>query len=106
MTHRNLDQIVLKSLEWSKIDAKLRMDSRHPKMSGWRFFRIFLSEVFNQGVLRKGFFNETIGIMDALLQAFSMYMSYVRLWEMQQSESMDEKYNDLDQKLINNSFRY
>ena len=39
LTHRSLDQIVQKSLEWSKIDAKLRLDSRHPKMSGWRFLR-------------------------------------------------------------------
>ncbi|TSC63537.1 MAG: Uncharacterized protein G01um101493_413 [Microgenomates group bacterium Gr01-1014_93] len=51
-------------------------------MSGWRFFRIFITEIFNQGILRRGFFNGTIGIMDSLLQAFSMYMTYVRVWEL------------------------
>ncbi|OGE72410.1 hypothetical protein A3H40_04160 [Candidatus Daviesbacteria bacterium RIFCSPLOWO2_02_FULL_38_15] len=106
LTHRNIDQIVLKSLEWSKIDAKLRLDSNHPKMSGWRFLRIFITEVFNQGILRKGFLNGTIGIMDSILQAFSMYISYVRLWEMQQPKLLDKIYDELDQKLIENNFKY
>lgn len=105
LTHRNLDQIILKSLEWSKIDAKLRLDTNHPKMSGWRFLRIFTTEIFNQGILRKGFFNGTIGVMDSLLQAFSFYMTYVRLWEMQQSKPINDIYDELDEKLIENSFK-
>lgn len=105
LTHRGIDQIVLKSLEWSKIDAKLRLDSKHPKMSGLRFLRIFITEIFNQGVLRRGFFNGSIAMMDSLLQAFSMYMTYVRLWEMQQTKPLSETYNEIDQKLIENDFK-
>lgn len=104
LTHRNIDQIVLKSLDWSKIDAKLRLEANHPKMSGWRFLRIFLTEVINQGISRKGFFNGSIGIMDSLLQAFSMYMTYVRLWELQQPKSREQVYQDIDNNLIQNGF--
>lgn len=106
LTHRDLDQIVQKSLAWSKIDASLRLDVNHPKMSGWRFLRIFVSETLNQGILRKGFFNGTVGIMDSLLQAFSLYMTYVRLWEMQQGKSLNDTYDDIDKKLLDNNFRY
>lgn len=106
LTHRNIDQIILKSLEWSKIDAKLRLDANHPKMSGWRFLRIFISEVINQGFIRRGFLSGTVGIMDSLLQAFSLYMTYVRLWEMQQTESRDEVYEEIDKNLIRNGFKF
>lgn len=106
LTHRNIDQIVLKSLEWSKIDAKLRLDANHPKMSGWRFLRIFISEVFNQGIARKGFFNGTIGVMDSLLQTFSMLISYIRLWQMQQPKDLEDVYDDFDKELIGNNFQY
>ena len=106
LTHRGIDQIVLKSLGWSKIDARLRLEVGHPKMSGWRFLRIFITEIFNQGILRKGFFNGTIGIMDSLLQAFSMYLTYVRLWEMQQSKPLNEIYEEIDKKLLDNNFKY
>lgn len=100
LTHRGVDQIVLKSLEWSKIDARLRLESNHPKMSAWRFLRIFTTEIFNQGILRGGFFNGTVGVMDSLLQVFSLFITYVRLWEMQQAKPLDEVYNEIDKKFL------
>lgn len=106
LTHRDIDQTVLKSLEWSKIDAKLRLEADHPRMSGWRFLRIFMSEIFNQGILRKGFFNGTVGTIDAIVQAFSLFITYVRLWEMQQFKPLDKIYDDIDKKLSQNNFQY
>lgn len=106
LTHRDVDQIVLKSLAWSKIDAKLRLESNHPKMSGWRFIRILFSELFNQGVKRQGFFNGTIGVMDSILQTFSMFITYVRLWQMQQIKPSENIYKDIDKKLVENNFKY
>lgn len=106
LTHRDLDQIVLKSLDWSKIDGKLRMEANHPKMSGLRFLRILFGEMFNQGILRGGFFNGTVGVVDSILQTFSMFMTYVRLWQLQQQKSLKQTYKDLDKKLIENNFKY
>lgn len=106
LTHRDIDQIVLKSLEWSKIDAKLRFEAGHPKMTGWRFLRIFTTEIFNQGILRRGFLNGKVGVMDSLLQVFSMFMTYVRLWQMQQEKTLDEIYEEIDNSLVENQFRY
>ena len=73
-------------------------------MSGWRFLRIFVSEIFNQGIVRKGFFGGTVGVVDSILQSYSMFMSYVRLWEMQQ-KSLSEVYDEIDKKLIENNFK-
>jgi len=105
LTHRNVDQIILKSLDWSKIDAKLRLEAGHPKMSGWRFLRILISEIFNQGIKRRGFFSGTVGVMDSLLQVFSMVLTYIRLWEMQQEKPREQIYKDLDARLIENNFK-
>src|SRR3990167_2199289 len=104
LTHRDVDQIVLKSLEWSKIDAKLRLDANHPKMSGWRFLRIFFSESFHQLIRRGGLLNGTVGVMDSLLQTFSLFITYVRLWQFQQPKLLNKMYDDLDRKLIENKF--
>lgn len=106
LTHRDLDQIVLKSLSWSNIDAKLRIEASHPQISGWRLLRILFTELFNQGVRRRGFFWGTVGVMDALLQTFSLVMTYIRLWEMQQQKPLEEKYREIDKKLIEQDFRY
>lgn len=106
LTHRNVDQIVLKSLDWSKIDAKLRYDGGHPQLSSWRFLRILFLEIFNQGVKRKGFLGGTVGMMDALLQTFSLVITYIRLWEMQQEKSRQEVYKEIDEKLVANNFNF
>jgi len=106
LTHRSVDQMIAKNLEWSKIDAKLRIESKHPKMSGWRFLRIFVTETFNQGIIRGGFFAGTIGVMDSLIQVFSMFTTYVRVWEMQQTKPLEKIYDDVDKKLIEDGFKY
>ena len=62
--------------------------------------------MFKQGILRKGFFNGTVGIIDSTLQAISMYFTYVRLWQLQQPKPLREVYEELDEKLVKNNFRY
>lgn len=106
LTHRDIDQFVSKSLEWSKIDAKLRLEANHPKMTAWRFLRIYVTETINQLFKRKGILGGTIGVIDSILQAFSLYITYVRLWQLQQPESLEKIYNDLDRKLIEDGFIY
>lgn len=105
LTHRDVDQIVIKSLEWSKIDAQLRIDAKHPKITTWRLIRIFKTESFKQLLSRKGIFGGTVGFMDAMLQVFSLFITYVRLWQLQQKPSLDEKYKLIDQKLIESNFQ-
>jgi glycosyltransferase involved in cell wall biosynthesis len=105
LTHRNVEHIVLKSLEWSKIDANLRLQSNHPKMTGLRFIKILFEEIWNQGVKRKGFFGGTVGVMDSMLQVFSLFITYVRLWQLQQAESLEETYKNIDKKLEQQGFK-
>lgn len=104
MTHRDVDQITKKSLEWSNIDAQLRLASNHPKMTGIRFFRIFLTELFNQMILRKGIFGGTVGVVDSFLQTFSLFITYVRLWQLQMDKPLDEIYKHIDKSLLENNF--
>lgn len=106
LTHRNIDQIVLKSLEYSKIDARLRLASNHPPMTGWRFLRILITETINQSIVRKGFSSGTIGIMDSLLQIFSLIITYIRLWELQQDKTRTEVYKRIDEQLQKDNFSY
>lgn len=106
LTHRDLDHFIMKSLEWSKIDAKLRLEAGHPKMTKWRFLRVLITESFNQLIKRRGLIGGTVGIIDSMLQVLSFYMSYVRLWELQQTKPLSQIYDDLDKKLIEDDFKY
>jgi len=106
LTHRDLDHFLLKALDWSRIDANLRLEAGHPEMTKWRFIRILISQSYEELIKRKGFFGGTVGIIDSVLQIFSFYMTYVRLWEMQQKKPLTESYKEIDKKLLESGFEF
>ena len=87
------------------IYAKLLKDSNHPEVVSWRLFRILFTESIKQGVIRKGFFSGTVGVIDSILQIFSQFVTYSKLWEMQQNKQLKDIYNDIDKKLVENGFK-
>ncbi len=82
-THRNLSQMVEKTNRWSEYEASLRLNSNHPYVSWWRFPRVMIPEFFKAYIGNKGYKNGTMGIIESTYQAFSMFITYAKLWEKQ-----------------------
>lgn len=83
-THRNLSSMVKKTIEWSKIEAELRYKSGHPKMTWWRFPRVMLTAFFDSYIRQGGWKIGVIGLIESMYQSFSIFITYARLWEMQE----------------------
>lgn len=83
-THRDLSSMVQKTIEWSKIEAEIRFEKNHPKMSWWRFPRVMLTAFLNSYVRQGGWKVGVIGLIESIYQSFSIFITYARLWEMQQ----------------------
>lgn len=83
LTHRNLSQMLEKTNKWSEIEARLRYDSHHPNMSWWRFPRVMIPAFFKSYFLEKGYGNGTRGIIEGIFQSYSMFITYAKLWELQ-----------------------
>ena len=83
-THRNLTEMVQNTLVWSEIEAKLRFDLHHPPISWWRLPRVMLPTFFDYYLRQGGWKIGTVGLIESLYQAFSIFITYSRLWEMQQ----------------------
>ncbi len=82
-THRDLTSMVAKTLLWSQVEAELRYNNNHPKMSWWRFPRVMLTGFWDSYVRQKGYKAGTAGLVESMYQSFSMFLTYARLWEMQ-----------------------
>lgn len=82
-THRDLASMVQKTIAWSKTEAELRYNAHHPKMTWWRFYRVMLTGFYDSYVRQKGYKAGTAGLVESMYQAFSMFITYARLWEMQ-----------------------
>ncbi len=85
-THRDLSSMIKKTIGWSKTEAELRFRANHPPVYWWRFPRVMLTEFYHSYIKQKGWKVGTIGIIESLYQAFSIFITYARLWEMQNQE--------------------
>ncbi len=82
-THEDLSSMVEKTLEWSKTEAELRLEANHPKMIWWRFPRVMISAFINSYIIQGGWKVGTAGLVESMYQSFSIFITYAKLWEMQ-----------------------
>lgn len=82
-THRNLGQMLNKTISWSDEEARIRLLAKHPKITWWRFPRVMITSFFSYYIKQKGFKLGTSGLIESIYQAFSTFITYAKLWEMQ-----------------------
>lgn len=85
-THRDLASMVDKTLVWSKTEAKLRFDSNHPKIAWWRFPRVMIPAFINSYIIQGGWKVGAVGLVESIYQAFSIFITYAKLWELQNAK--------------------
>ncbi len=82
-SHRSLSEMVEKTNEWSEIEAELLFKSGHPKMNIARFVSAGLREFWYRGIVKLGFLDGTIGVIEVFYQTYSRLITYAKLWELQ-----------------------
>lgn len=85
-THRSLEEMVTKTNEWSETEAKLRLSSNHPKISWWRLLRVMATGFWHSYIGEGGYKAGTAGMIESMYQGFSMFVTYAKLWEMQDAK--------------------
>lgn len=86
-THRDLTSMLAKTIEWSKLEAETRFKANHPKMNILRFTKVMAAAFFNSYIRQKGYKVGIVGIIESIYQAFSMFITYARLWELQNAKN-------------------
>ena len=87
-THRSLTEMVAKTNEWSTVEAKLRFDAGHPPVVWWRFVRVMLTAFFDSFIRQGGWRVGVVGWIESIYQAFSMFITYAKLWELQHKKRL------------------
>lgn len=82
-THQTLNAMIEKTNEWSEIESTLRYQDNHPPVVWWRFIRVMFSAFIKSFFYESGFRAGTVGLIESFYQAFSMFVTYAKLWEKQ-----------------------
>ena len=75
--------MIKKTNEWSDVEAGLLFKSGHPQMSWWRFLRIMLTKFRDSYFIQGGWKVGAIGFIESMYQAYSYFVVYAKLWELQ-----------------------
>jgi glycosyltransferase involved in cell wall biosynthesis len=92
-THRTLEEMVAKTNEWSALEARLRLDAHHPAVVWWRLVRVMITGFCRSFFIQDGWRAGPVGWIESIYQGFSMFITYAKLWEMQQISSKSEVVN-------------
>ncbi len=86
-SHRgNFEHKLQNTINWSEIEGRKMYDAGHPQMNVARFLSAMWREFYSRMIKQKAFLDGTEGVIEAFYQVFSVFISYARLWEMQQKE--------------------
>jgi len=86
-THRDITSMIEKTTGWSKLEAEELDRVGHPPMVWWRFIRPVISEFWYRGIRKGGFLDGEVGLVEVIFQTFSRFITYARLWEIQEMKS-------------------
>jgi len=81
-----LEEMVEKTNRWSEVEAKLMFEANHPPMNILRFGSAMWREFWFRMIKKVAFLDGPVGIIFALYQVYSRFVSYAKLWELQQNK--------------------
>lgn len=90
-THRSFEEMVEKTNNWSRIEAKLRFDAGHPRVVWWRLLRVMLTGFLDSYLYKGGIRAGLPGVAESIYQAFSMFITYAKLWELEVARINNQK---------------
>ena len=82
----NLTEMMDKTNKWSEIEAELMYKAGHPKMNVLRFASAIFREFWLRMIRNLGFLDGPEGIIFSLYQVWSKFISYAKLWELQNTK--------------------
>lgn len=98
LTHIDIDSMLHNTLNWSTKEAELRFNHQHLPIVWWRLIRVMLTAFWESFVKQQGYKCGTEGWIEALYQASSMFLTYAKLWELQNKKKIERSYQEIDQK--------
>jgi len=83
LKHETLSEMVEKTNKWSATEAKLMLNAKHPPMNIPRFISAMAREFWERMIVKRAFLDGRVGVIFAIYQVFSRFVSYAKLWELQ-----------------------
>lgn len=99
LTHRNTQDNLIKSAQWTKQEAELLFKAKTEKVTLFTLFRKSIMEFLRRAFFKAGRKDGMEGLIEAMVQGMNRFLVYLQLWEMQQQPSLEEKYTQEEKRI-------
>ncbi len=83
LTARNISRMLDKSTKWANIEAQLYAKSNYPPVTKVKVTKAIIGEFTRRFILKLGFLDGLVGLIQAIFQSLHVAMILVYLWEIQ-----------------------
>lgn len=101
-SHRSIRHNFLKTINYADVQAGELKKMGHPPVKGRTLVKIIAKEFWYRMIKERGYRDGMAGFIESLYQPFSLFVVYVRLWELQQKPTLEERYKELEKQLHGN----
>lgn len=98
-THRCIGHNLAKTANFGDVQARELLEAGHPPVRVSTFARVMARELWHRLVRGRAYRDGMPGVVEAIYQPFSLFTVYVRLWELQQQPSLDDRYIELEDEI-------
>ena len=98
-SHRSVMDNLPKTMLYADIQARQMLASNHPAMGGRSLAWVAVREFYKVAIRERIYRDGPAGVVEMLYRPFSWFVVYARLWELQQSPSIDQQYSDWEKSL-------
>lgn len=91
-SHRgSIEHKMQNTINWSQIEAEKLYQAGHPQMTVLRFLSAMWREFYKRMIKYQAWRDGVEGVIEAIYQVFSIFITYARLWEIQSKENASKK---------------
>lgn len=83
----SISEMVKNSRQFAPIEADLKFKAGHPPVKIYHFVLAMWREFWTRGILKAGWLDGVVGIIEISYQMFHQFMVYSILWQMQNKKS-------------------
>ncbi len=101
LTHRDTASGLLKTASWTAMEAEALFESGVNKVTFFTLMRKGFMEFFRRAILKRGYREGMVGLIESTIQAINRILVYIQVWERQQKPPIEEKYQKMEQEIHN-----
>lgn len=99
LSHRSVLDNLGKTATYADVQAREMLASGHRKVTSLSLLRTGAVTLVRHLVIGRGFRDGAPGVVESLYQAFSIVCVHIRLWELQRSPTIPERYEALERSI-------